>query len=349
MNAIEASVYVSNEQELAEKLKIDYGIRYSAFFLVGKAMVYKYSPEMTVIDSISYRRGELVKFYNGAEPRVEIKYLIDNNNSLKASYTYVRQYQHLISNSSLGLPTDIWLPATTYIKPQYANQFSIGYYRYLNGGKYDFFCEIYYRCMNRIIDFKDNAEIFLNKQIETQLLRGSGEAYGSDFYIEKKEGNVTGWISYSLSKVSKRINGINNNKPYPATYDKRHNLSVSFNYRLTGSWNIGSVFKITSGGYATIPEGSFTYQGASFNYYSGRNGFKLPLYHRLDLSFTYKKPKEQNRKFSSEINFGIYNLYGRKNVFALFARQMGVNLGSIAAYRMYIFTFTPFFSYNINF
>jgi len=347
--SIESSLYISNEQKISDKISLSYGLRYSMFFLLGESTVYTYTPGMSIIDSTHYRNGELIQFYNGLEPRVDIRYLINNNNSIKASYTYVTQYQHLLSNSSVGLPTDVWLPVNKLIKPQYSNQFSVGFYKSSTNNRYEFNAELYYRRLGNIIDYRDNADLFLNPHLETQILNGKGESYGAEFYIEKKTGKLTGWISYTLSRTTKQINGINNNESYPATYDKRHNLSLVLLYQLSPAWYFGSTFKFTSGGYITIPEGSFNYYGISFNYYTSRNGYKLPPYHRLDISFTYKNPKKQLKNWKPEWNFGIYNLYDHKNIFSLFIKMVDGDFSTSKAYKMYLYGITPYFTYNFRF
>lgn len=347
--SIESSSYISNEQKIGDKISLSYGFRYSTFCLIGENTVYTYSPDLVVIDSIYYRSGELIKFYNGLEPRFDLRYLFNNKNSIKFSYTYVNQYQHLISNSSVGLPTDIWLPSNKIIRPQFSNQFSLGFYRTTSENKFEFSTELYYRRLGNIIDYKDNADLFLNKHIETQILKGTGQSYGIEFFLEKKAGKLTGWISYTLSRTTKQIEGINNNDPYPATYDKRHNLSVVLFYKLSRAWDFSSTFKFTSGGYITLPEGSFQYYGASFNYYTTRNGYKLPPYHRLDVAFTYKNPKKQLRLWKPEWNFGIYNLYDHKNIFSLFIKMSEYDMDTSRAYKMYLYGITPYFSYNFKF
>jgi len=347
--SLESALYISNEQKISENISLTYGLRYSSFCLLGENTVYSYSPTMEVTDSTHYRKGELIKYYNGLEPRLDLRYLLNEKNSVKFSYTYVNQYQHLVSNSSAGLPTDVWLPSNKTIKPQYSNQFSVGYYKTTSGNKYEFSTEVYYRKLGNIIDYKENADLFLNKHIETQLLKGKGHSYGAEFLLEKKSGKLTGWISYTLSRTTKQIDGINNNNPYPATYDKRHNLSVVLFYKLSPAWDFSSTFKFTSGGYITIPEGSFQYYGAAFNYYTTRNGYKLPPYHRLDISFAYKNPKKQTKPWKPEWDFGIYNLYDHKNIFSLFIRMAEYDMDTSRAYKMYLYGITPYISYNFKF
>jgi len=347
--SIESSSYVSNEQKIGDKISLSYGLRYSAFFLLGENTVYTYTADMVVVDSSHYNKGELIRFYHGLEPRFELRYLLNTKNSIKFSYTYVNQYQHLISNSSVGLPTDVWLPSNNNIRPQFSNQVSIGFYKITTENKFDFSTELYYRRLGNIIDYKDNADLFLNSYIETQILKGKGLSYGAEFFLEKKTGDLTGWISYTLSRTTKQINGINSNDPYPATYDKRHSLSVVLFYKLSKAWDFGSTFKFTSGGYITIPEGSFQYYGASFNYYTTRNGYKLPPYHRLDIAFTYKNPKKQLKLWKPEWNLGIYNLYDHKNIFSLLIKMAEYDMDTSRAYKMYLYGITPYFSYNFKF
>ena len=347
-NSVESAAYISNEQKIGNKITLNYGLRYPMFFLLGKGDVFSYSETIEIIDTAHYPKGKLMQYYGNLEPRFDFRYLINGNSSVKVSYTYVSQYQHLLTNSSLGLPTDIWIPANKYFKPQKSNQYSVGYYNQFHDNMFELSVETYYKQLSDIIDYRDNADLFLNTHVETNILSGKGEAYGAEFFIEKKKGRLTGWTSYSLSKVTKTIEGINDGKPYPATYDKRHNLSVAMLYKLSQGWDVGAVFKITSGGYISIPEGTFTYYGVPFSYYSARNGYKLPPYHRLDISFTYKNPKKQNNRRKPEWNFGIYNVYDQKNIFSLFFKMDDYTMQS-QAYKLYLYGITPYFSYNFRF
>ncbi len=347
--AIISTAYLNNEHKISNKIGIDYGLRYSAFFLLGESTVYTYSPEMEMTDSVNYSSGELVKFYHSLEPRFSLRYQLNGNSSVKISYSKTVQFQHLIGNSSVGLPSDVWVPASTSIKPQSANQIAIGYYRLFAQNQYEFSTEAYFRKMHHVIDYRDNADLFLNPHVETQVLSGDGQSYGLEFYLEKKVGRTTGWLSYTLSKTTRQIDGINNDQSYPATYDKRHYLSLLLNYKLSEPWSVSSIFKFSSGGFATIPEGTFNYYGAAFNYYTGRNDYKLPSYHRLDLSFNYHSRKNEHRKWKTEWNFGIYNVYDKKNIFALFIKQDDRKIYSSRAYKMYLYGITPFVTFNFKF
>lgn len=348
-NAIISSLYIHNEYIINHNFTISYGLRYSGFSLLGESTVYEYSDDFIVIDTVKYNKGELVQFYHGLEPRLSIRYLINTSNSIKISYARTKQYQHLISNSSVGLPTNVWVPADKYIAPQLSDQFTIGYYKFIMNNKYEFFTELYYKKMNKVIDYKDNADFFLNSHIESQVLIGEGISYGTEIYLKKATGKLTGWISYTLSKTTKHIDEINNGDPYPVKYDKRHNLSTVISYNINTSWSISSIFKYSSGGYITIPEGTFNYYGASFNYYTKRNGYKLPPYHRFDISVNYRNKRNDTRKWKTEWNFGIFNLYGRKNLFTLFIKQNVADLDANKAYKMYLYGIIPFLTFNFNF
>jgi hypothetical protein len=347
--AIISTAYLNNEQRISDKIGIDCGLRYSTFFLLGESTVYSYSPEMEMIDSVNYSGGELVKFYHSLEPRLSLRYQLNGNSSVKLSWAKTVQFQHLIGNSSVGLPSDVWIPASTYIKPQSANQIAIGYYRSFANNRYEFSMEAYYRKMYNVIDYRDNADLFLNPHVETQVLAGKGQSYGLELYLEKKTGKLTGWISYTLSKTTRQIDGINNDQAYSATYGKRHYLSLLANYQLSKTWSVSSIFKFTSGGFATIPEGTFNYYGAAFNYYTDRNGYKLPPYHRLDLSFNYQSRKNEHRKWKTEWNFGIYNVYDRKNIFALFMKLDDYDFRLSKGSKMYLYGITPFVTFNFKF
>jgi hypothetical protein len=346
---IEGSIYINNTQKIGANLKVNYGFRYSSFFLLGNAAVNQYDEDFNITATKEYKKVELVKFYHGLEPRISTNYTLDNGHAIKAAYTRTQQYQHLISNSTVGLPTDVWLPSDTYIKPQTANQYSLGYYGSTKDSTFDFFTEVYYKSMNNVIDYIDNADLFLNPNIETQVLSGTGEAYGIEFLLEKKTGKFNGFLSYTWSNTERTIEGINNSRSYPTTFNKQHNISTTFSYEFSERFTISSIFKFTSGGYITLPEGTFNFYGAAFNYYSERNGYRLPAYHRMDISANLKSKNNINRKWQGEWSFGVYNLYHRKNIFSLFVKQSIDDLSYNRAYKMYLYGASPYISYNFKF
>jgi hypothetical protein len=349
-NAVEVSAYISNEQKISERLSLDYGLRYAGFLNVGRDTVFQYNEEKTQVTGFkSYRGGEVVNYYQSLEPRISARYLLGTRNSIKLAYGRTTQFLHLLSNSSLGLPTDVWMPPDKDVRPQSSEQFVLGYYQSFNDNQYEFTSEVYYKTLRNIIDFKDNANLFLNKHIDTQVLSGDGYSYGNEFMLEKKTGDLTGWIAYTFSQTQYQIDGVNENRYFSPRWDIRHNLSITGSYQINKRWSVSSTFKFTSGGFVTIPEGSFMYNGSAFNYYSERNGYQIEPYHRLDVSFTYKSRKNDKRKWKSEWVYGIYNIYDRKNIYTLFARQEGYYLGSSIFNKMYLFGIVPSITYNIKF
>ncbi len=246
------------------------------------------------------------------------------------------------------MPTDTWMPPDNYIKPEASNQYVMGYYHQSENGNWEFTAEAYYKTLKNIIDYKDNADLLMNRHVETQVLHGSGISYGTEYMLEKKTGKLSGWISYTLAKTSYTITGINNSNAFSPKFDIRHNLSVTGSLELTKRWSLSTTFKLTSGGFITMPSGTFENNGASFYYYSDRNGYELPAYHRLDISTAYKSKKNEYRKWKSEWVFSIYNVYNRKNVYSYYIRQDG-NFDSSHAYLMYLYGILPTISYNFNF
>jgi hypothetical protein len=349
-NAFELSAYLGNEQKFSDHLNMEYGLRYVGFINIGPDTVFYYNRDKSEITGFkSYNTLEVVQFRQSLEPRISFRYLFNEQNSVKLAYGYTTQFLHLLSNSSLGLPTDVWMPPDKYIPPQSSHQAVLGYYHLFGRNKYELTTELYYKTLRNIIDYKDNANLFMNKHIETQVLKGNGYAYGAEFMLERKIGALTGWISYTWSKTQYKINGINENEYFSPRWDIRHNLSITGSYLINPKWLLSSTFKYTSGGFITIPEGSYVYNGAAFNYYTQRNGYQLEPYHRLDLTLIYKSPKNRNRNLKSEWVFSIYNVYNRKNIYALFVHQEGYLLTSSRFYRMYLMGIVPTITYNIKF
>ena len=347
---IDAAAYVAITQTVSDKITVDYGLRFNNMLSIGPGKVYDYNEDMTIVmDSTIYGRNKAIKYYQGLDPRISVRYLLNQKSSMKLAYGHTTQFLHLLSNSSVGLPTDVWLPPDKYIKPQSADQYSLSYFRNFPKHKLELTIETYYKEMNNVIDYVDNADLFLNPHIETQVKTGKGTSYGLELMLEKVSGRFAGWISYTLAKTTLQIEGVNNNRAYPARYDIRHNLSLTGNYQISTTFSLSSTFRFTSGGFITIPKGIFYFGGASFNYYSDRNGYNLPVYHRLDLALNYKSKKNLNRKCQSEWSLSIYNVYGRKNLFSLFIMPDDQRLNVSKPYEMYLFTTVPTISYNFKF
>lgn len=355
-NALDNSLYISNEQTIGSKLTLRYGLRYSYFQQIGNAKVQQYlNPdqpnEKEVTGVIEYGKGKLVPpSYHNLEPRLAVKYMLSPESSIKASYNRMAQNLHLISNTNSPTPLDIWLPSSTYIKPLIANQIGLGYFRNFNDNRFETSAEVYYKKMDNVIDYIDGAELFLKENLETELLHGSGYAYGLELYAKKQEGRMTGWISYTLARSMREIPGINEGKAYPSSYDRTHNAALVLNYELSKRWNFGTNWIFATGNPTSYPIAKYDVQGNTMYYYAARNSNRIPDYHRLDISFTYDFKKNEQRKFKQSLNFSIYNLYARRNAYSVTFRQNEDNPTVSEATRLSIIgSMIPSVTYNFNF
>ncbi len=355
-NALDNSVYISNEQSIGPKLTMRYGLRYSYFQQIGKGKVREYlhpdnPKESEVIGIKEYGSGKLVPpSYHNLEPRLALKYMLTPESSIKASYNRMVQNLHLISNTNSPTPLDIWLPSSTYIKPLIANQVGLGYFRNFNNNMFETSVETYYKKMENVIDYVDGAELFLKENLETELLNGSGYAYGMELYVKKQEGRLTGWVSYTLARSMRKIPGINDGKAYPSTYDRTHDVSVVANYDLSKRWNFSTSWVFSTGNPTSYPIAKYDVQGNTIYYYAARNSNRIPDYHRLDISFTYDFKKNERRKVQQSLNFSIYNLYARRNAYSVSFRQNEDNPNVSEATRLSIIgSMIPSVTYNFNF
>lgn len=344
--AVSTDLYISDKYTINKKIEVTIGVRYSSMTNLGPGTDFQYDNLNQVIDTIEYSSGEIIKYHWGLEPRLNAKYSFNSTSAVQLSYGRTRQYVHLLSNSSVGMPTDVWVPSNNHIKPSYSNQYSIGYYLNYPKVGVDFSLEVYYRNINNIIDFIDNANLFLNDQIETQILSGKRKSFGMELMAKKEIGKLKGWISYTLSKTNQKIKGVNMNKWYPAYFDKRHNMAVFITYALTKQLELGTVFKFSNGGNITVPKEIFVFGNQPYISYSERNAYKLPNYHRLDISLKYKSKKNDTRKWKSEWALGIMNVYNRKNIFTIDIRYKYT--GELAVSKIYLYGILPYVSYSFK-
>lgn len=341
--------YISDKYKFSKNLDLNFGIRYSSLMNLGADEILNYNDDMSFItDTTYYSKGEIIKYHFGFEPRLSLEYRFNSNQNIEISYIRTKQYVHLMSNSVIGLPTDVWLPSNSYIEPSNSNQYSLGYFQAFKKLKINTSAEIYYRHSNNIVDFVDNADLFLNNQIEKQLAIGESKSYGLELMLKKETGKFNGWISYTLSKTVQRVDGVNENNWYPAYYDKRHNLAVFLNYKLSKSFEISSVFKFSSGANVTVPVQSYSYQNDVYIEYSDRNAYKLPNYHRLDLSLRYMGKRSQVRRWKNIWELGVYNIYNRKNIFAI-ESGYNVNVNQLTTSKVYLYGIVPYLSYQFKF
>ncbi len=353
-HALESGLYLSAEQKIGSKLTLQYGLRYSSFQNIGSGEVYVYENDnpdsrTNIIDTIFYDNMETIRSFDGWEPRFSLNYLIDEKQSIKASYNRIRQYIHLVSNTTAATPLDVWRPSGAYIEPATVDQWAVGYFRNFFDNTYETSFEVFYKDFDDILDYKDGAELLFNETLETELLSGRGRAYGAELLIRKNKGKFTGWLGYTLSRTERQVDGINNNEFYPSNYDKLHDISLVLSYQLNPKWDFSTNFAYMSGRAVTYPNARYFYENFSPPNFDNRNGARTPAYHRIDLAANWDLTKP-DKKFENSLSFGIYNAYGRRNYYSIFFRQNEDNPNINEAVRLSIFAVPiPYVTWNFSF
>ena len=344
----ENALFVTDTWKASDKVNLTLGLRASGFSILGKGDYYHIDQDGRVLDTMSYTNGEFVKTYLNLEPRVAMSYVFNKNTSVKAAYVRNVQNLHLVSNSTSSNPTDKWIASTNIIRPEIADQVSIGYYRDILQGRVELSAETYYKSMKNQIDYRDGADIFANNDaIESQLLFGKGRAYGLELLVKKKTGKLTGWVAYTLSKTEKLINGINENRWYNARQDRTHEVSIVASYELSKKWTVSANWVFYTGDAVTFPAGKYSIDGQTVFYYTERNGYRMPDYHRLDLGATWLL--KQRKRWTSELAFSLYNAYGRENAYTINFRDNPDDASKTEAVRYALFKFIPSITYNFKF
>jgi len=348
-NALESGLYVSNEQSIGARLTLKYGLRYSHFVNVGPSTIYNYSGDYTKIDSSVYGSGAFFSPYHGLEPRMGATFLLNEVSSVKASYSRTRQYIHLAQNSTAGTPLDVWFPSSPNVKPQIADQIALGYFRNFDKNRIEASAEAYYKYGRNAIDFKDHADLLLNKEYEGELRFGETRAYGIELLVRYTIEKVSGWVSYTLSRTERKIAQINGNNLYPAGYDKPHDVSVVVSYEPSERLALGATWVYNTGSAVTFPIGKYLFGDLAVPIFSGRNSYRMPDYHRLDLSVSLFRRQKPGMKLNYEWNLSVYNAYGRKNPWVINFVQDEDNPGITKAEMTYLFSVVPAITFNFKF
>ncbi len=371
---LEPNLYISHEKRFGSRFTVQYGLRYSSFYKLGKQKSINYlDPEFPeageVIDTSRFESFELIKAFDGLqglEPRISVNYLLNENSSIKASYNRTRQYIHLISNTTSPTPIDLYRSAGRYIDPATMHQYAVGYFQNFAENTYEASVELYYKDFIDLVDYRAGANLVFNEFIETELLKGIGRAYGLELLVRKQLGKLTGWASYTLSRSERKVDSPDPDKTisggdwYAANYDKTHDISLVANYQINDKWDVGSSFVFQTGRPITLPEGRFQHEDITIPIYRDRNNGRVPNYHRLDISATYTPERDPGKRFYSSWNFGIYNVYGRRNAYSIFFRaeandpdsvgEANSNFFNTQAVRLSIFAIPiPFVTWNFNF
>ena len=345
-NALEGGVYIANQQKVSEKLELNYGVRLTSFSNIGAYTEKMFDTESNAESETAYSKGDFYNNYFNLEPRFAATYLLDSKSSIKLNYNRNAQYLHLLSNSTAGSPTDLWIPSSPLVEPIIANQVAIGYFKNFNNNNYKFSVEAYYKNLQNTVDYKDGAEIFGNDNIESELVFGRGRAYGTEFLLEKTKDKLTGWLSYTLSKSERQYDEINNGTWFSARQDRTHDISIVGIYEVTPRFSLSASWVYNTGDAVTFPAGKYFIDDNLVNLYSDRNGDRMPDYHRLDLGATLKlnTKKESN---SSELNLSIYNAYHRLNAYSITFDQN--QAGTTEATRLALFGLVPSLTWNFKF
>ncbi|MEI6765990.1 MAG: TonB-dependent receptor [Bacteroidota bacterium] len=319
----EAAAYISDDFDLTETIKINAGLRYTFFAQAGPFTRYQQDNFGQINDTIYYKPNEIVKTYNHIEPRVSVKFGINSKSSIKASFTQNYQYIHLASYASVSLPTDIWVPSSSIVKPQFGTQYSLGYFRNFHKNMWETSVEFYYKQMKNQIEFKEGStpEDNLKNNTDNNFTFGNGKSYGGEVFIKKRTGKTTGWIGYTLSWTTRKFPDINQSKEYYAKYDRRHDVSIVITQEIGKRLSISAVWVYATGNAITLPLSRYFLSGNIINEYSARNEFRMPAYHRLDISanYTFKTKK----RFENSLNLSVYNVYSRMNPYYIYFETTG--------------------------
>jgi len=344
--AVEMSVFVSDDMALGELVQMELGFRYTHYLQLGPATVNLYEEgkpmnEQHITGKKDYGQYDIVSSYGGLEPRFGLRYRTGEASSAKVSYNRINQYINLISNTSVISPTDLWKLSDTHIKPLRSDQYAIGYFQNFLDNTIETSLEAYYRNFHNSIEYSSGAEIVMNELLETDVINAKGYGYGVELYVRKNTGRLTGWTSYTFSSSMRRSQEgfrekqINRNRYFPSNYDRPHNLVVNLNYNISRRWRFGASFTYSSGRPVTLPELSYAYGRDYLIYYSDRNKYRLPDYHRLDLSITLGQNLRTDQSGKGSWTLSLMNVYGRKNPYSLFYRREPAGAGSHRSFNLY--------------
>jgi hypothetical protein len=345
----EGALYLSDDFEVTDALKIHAGLRYSSFQHSGYISFRDYVKNEFSVSDDNYRH---------IEPRLSFRYRLSTTSSIKGAYTQNYQYIHLASTSSVSLPTDLWVPSSSGIEPKFSDQYAIGYFKNLNDNMYETSIEAYYKEMTNLLEYKEGVlpEDNTNSSSDDAFAFGDGDSYGIEVLLKKNKGKTTGWIGYTLSKTTKYFDQVNEGIAFPAKYDRRHDLSITATHKLSNKWTLSSIFVYATGNAITLPTERYMISGNIYTEYTSRNGFRMDPYHRLDIGATYTPKKKKN--YQSSWNFSIYNVYSRKNPYFIYfalepndGEEGSFENGNLTpkAYQVSIFPILPSITWNFNF
>lgn len=360
--ALDYAVYGSHSTKLGSRLTFEYGLRVSAFQNIGSGREFIYKSGKanylengimradSIADTINHAAGKIYNTNINFEPRFNLTYLLNASSSIKASYNRMFQYMHLIQTTGASIGQEFWTPTDAYIKPQMADQVSLGYFKNLNNNTIELSAEVYYKWMNNTVELIDNADVEFNEAIESQVVSGVGRSYGLELFARKQRGRTTGWISYTLSKSERKAEGVNGGEWYNFRFDRRNYLTFVVSHDFSKRVNMSANFIYATGDTYTPATGFFEFEGERVTQYGKRNSARVPAYHRMDVSLTLGRKIKPGKVYKNESNwvFSIYNVYGQKNPYSISFKQ-NEDTGKNEAVKVYLFQFVPSVTYNFKF
>ncbi len=366
--AHEAAVYVLDEFDITDQLRVNGGLRFTMFQHVGEFRQYILDSEgKSTGETINYAAGQKVAAYTGLEPRLSLRYRMNDRSSFKASYNRNLQYVHLASFSSIALPTDVWIPSGSNVKPQIGTQYAAGYFRDFKEHTYETSVEVYYKDMANLVEYKEGAQPQDNgnTNYDAQLVFGNGYSYGAEFFVKKRTGKLNGWVGYTWSRTMRKFPDINKGEEFPSRWDRTHDLSVVASYELNKRWSFGATFVYSTGQAVTLPLQRYFVEGRIVSQYTQRNGYRMDPYHRLDIAVTLKNRDTKQvrdpqtgevttvkRKWQSSWTLGIYNVYNRANPYFIYFDDSGTVAGGdlkVTAKQVSLFSILPSITWNFKF
>lgn len=367
LHAHEGAIYVLDEFDITDQIRLNAGLRYSTFHHVGPFRRYDLNEQGDPIGTTEFDNEEPIASYSAFEPRLSMRYRIDGKSSVKASFNQGQQYVHLASFSSVALPTDVWIPSSANVQPQIGTQYAIGYFRDLKDHLFETSVEVYYKDMDNLIEYAEGAQPQQggNNNYDAQLVYGEGYSYGAEFFVKKQRGAFNGWAGYTWSRTMRQFPAINEGREFPSRWDRRHDLSVVLSYDLNKRWNFSGTFVYATGQAVTLPVNRYFVEGRLVSEYIDRNSYRMAPYHRMDLGATLKSKNtrtisdpttgeetEIERRWSSSWTFGIYNVYNRYNPFFIYFDGTGnpaAGTFEVQARQVSLFTILPSVTWNFSF
>jgi len=330
--SLELALFADDDFDLTDKLAFNIGLRYTHFINYGPGMVYEYAPgvpksEESIVDSTTYKAGEIIQAYGGLEPRLSLKYNLQSGGSLRLSYQRIHQFYTQISNTAVISPADYWKSSDPYIPPLINDQIALGLFKSPEKGKFETSIEVYYKNLQNLMEYKNGAKLLMNHHIETDIMMSKGYSYGMEILAKKNSGRLNGWISYTFSRTFRKgesefpEENINDGAYYPSVYDKPHDLSTIVNYKISRRWRFSGNFVFSSGRPITLPEQKYMFGDNQVVIFSDRNKYRMPAYHRMDVSLTLDENLRKKRMWKGSWTFSIYNVYGRENTYSVFYRK----------------------------